>query len=1128
MTDKKEYRLFKVAKELNVSSGTLVEYLHKHGQKEVSDNLNTKVSQIQYDLLLKQFGSDKTQKEKVEMYREHRKDEQRTPKNLNEGKSEEAEELLSANQLRNEIDKKPEKLELFQKVKVIGKIDLENKNKKVVSEEEVKTEINTPPVVPTPPPVEPPVKEVPVIEENETPKVVTPPLKPIIRPVIENVVIEPPVFEEAKVVKPVDEVKPVEVVKPLEKVEMEIQERPKEENQPVREPYNRHKRNLELQKQQEREKTKTPTLKPEQKTQAPVLPKVENKEKAKFVNTKEEPVEVDTNNESDDAADSEVIRPSVERLPGLKVLGKINIVSEDTRKKKDKDKRRGGDLKKEGGKELIKDKDAKEVEGDEAKRKRKRKRKRKKTPGQEGAVVEGQGQGQNQNQKPRTEKPAADRDKLVERGTTPRSYERTSTINNRNNNTTANKDRNSGGTGNNTNNNNNRNQGANNNNRGTGNNTNNNNNRSGNNNTSNNRRDKKEKITDKQVQSSIRTTLSEMGKGASRSRQKQRRQKRDDVANKLQQQREHDLEQDKILRITEFITANEFANLIDVPVTEIIKKCFMLGMMVSINQRLDADVISIIADEYDLTIEFIDVTEEELEEEDDVDTDEDLVTRNPVITVMGHVDHGKTTLLDYLRKANVAAGEAGGITQHIGAYEVKLISGNKVTFLDTPGHEAFTAMRARGTKVTDVAIIVIAADDAVMPTTREAIAHAQSANVPMVFAINKIDKPGADVTRIKTQLAEMNLLVQDWGGKYQCQEIAAKFGTNVDDLLETVILESEILDLKANPKRHANGSVIESRVDKGRGNVVTMLVQNGTLKVGDVMVAGIHFGKVRALINQKGERITEAGPSTPVQVLGLSGLPQAGDKFQVYEEDSRAKEIAQKRQELYREQQFRQTKRVDLIEIARRRALGNFRELNLMVKGDVDGSVEALSGALLKLGSEEVAVNLVLKGTGAISESDVNLAAASDAVLIAFNVRPTPKAKVLAEKEGVSIRTYSIIYDAINDVKDALEGLLSPEVKEEMIATIDVRNVFKITKVGIVAGCYITSGKAHRSDLVRVIREGVVVADTSIETLKRFKEDVKEVSMGYECGIMLKGFTDIQEGDLLETYRTREIKRKLD
>lgn len=638
---------------------------------------------------------------------------------------------------------------------------------------------------------------------------------------------------------------------------------------------------------------------------------------------------------------------------------------------------------------------------------------------------------------------------------------------------------------------------------------------------------KKEKPTQKEVDKSIKDTLNQMVRGASRSRQKIRRAKRDSDAFRRDTEAQIAAEENKVISVTEFISANEFADLLEVHVNDIIKKSFELGMMISINQRLDAELMTIIAEEYGFIINFVDVTDEEIDIEEIEDSPEDLEKRTPIVTVMGHVDHGKTTLLDNLRKANVAAGEAGGITQHIGAYEVNVDKENQVTFLDTPGHEAFTAMRARGAKVTDVAIIVISADDAVMPQTKEAINHSEAAGVSMVFAINKIDKDGADPEKIKAQLAEMNYLVEDWGGKYQSQEISALKGTGVDDLLEKVILEAELLELKANDNRNAVGTVIEARLDKGRGNVATVLVQNGTLKVGDEVVAGIHYGKVRAMIDQNGNRVKESGPSKPVQLLGLGGSPQAGDKFHVFTEDGKAKNIAQRRQELFRQQQFRQTKRITLEEIGRRRAIGNFKELNVIIRGDVDGSVEALSGSLMKLSTEEVQVNIIAKGNGAITEADVNLAIASDAVLMAFNVRPNALARNLAEREEVDIRTYSVIYDAINDVRDALEGLLSPEIKEDEMGTAEIVEIFRITKVGIVAGGMVKSGKIKREDPVRVIRDGVVIYSSNLSSLKRFKDDVKEIFSGQEFGFTVENYPDLKAGDIIESYHVNEIRRKL-
>jgi translation initiation factor IF-2 len=637
------------------------------------------------------------------------------------------------------------------------------------------------------------------------------------------------------------------------------------------------------------------------------------------------------------------------------------------------------------------------------------------------------------------------------------------------------------------------------------------------------KRGKKKEISQKELGKSIRSTMAQLEQGSSRSRQRSRRAKRDADAEKRRMQEMRADEAARIIEVTEFITANEFANLIDVEVNDVIMHSFNLGRMITINQRLDAEVIELIAAEYGFGVEFVDAKEQDFVEIEEEDNPEDLKPRDPIITVMGHVDHGKTTLLDHLRKANVAEGEAGGITQHIGAYKAQ-VDDHHITFLDTPGHEAFTAMRARGAQVTDIVIIVIAADDAVMPQTKEAINHAQAAEVPMVFAFNKIDKPGANADKIRTQLADMDILVEDWGGDYQAQEISAKMGTGVDDLLEKVLIQAELLELQANPDRFASGTVIEARLDRGRGNVATMLVQRGTLKVGDPMVAGIHFGKVRALINQKGERVKEAGPATPVQVLGLTGQPAAGDRFQVYDSESSAKDVAQKRQELVREQTFRQRTRLSLDEFARTRDRG---ELNLIIKGDVDGSVEALAGSLLKLSTDEVNVNIVMKAVGGITENDVNLASASEAIILAFNTRPSAAARTLADREEIDIRTYSVIYDAINDVKAAMEGLLAPEIKEEVTGTAEIRDLFKISKVGTIAGCMVTSGKINRNDRIRVIRDGVVIYTDDIASLKRFKDDAKEVAAGFECGIMVQNYNDLKLGDVLESFKEIEIKRTL-
>ena len=630
--------------------------------------------------------------------------------------------------------------------------------------------------------------------------------------------------------------------------------------------------------------------------------------------------------------------------------------------------------------------------------------------------------------------------------------------------------------------------------------------------------------TEKEIQDQIKATLARLS-GTGKSKASKFRKEKRDLHAKRQEQMD-DQSAEKIIKVTEFVSANELAKMMNVQVNQIIATCMSLGLFVSINQRLDAETISVVAEEFGYTVEFVSADVQEAIS-DDVDDPNDLTSRAPIVTVMGHVDHGKTSLLDYIRKANVIAGEAGGITQHIGAYEVKLEDGRKITFLDTPGHEAFTAMRARGAKITDVAIIVVSADDSVMPQTREAINHAQAAGVPIVFAINKIDKPDANPEKIKEQLAAMNLLVEDWGGKYQSQDISAKKGLNVDKLLDRVLLEAELLDLKANPDRLAKGAVIESSLDKGRGYVTTILVQSGTLKIGDVVLAGCYSGRVKAMFNERGARITEAGPSAPAMILGMSGAPQAGDQFNVMEDEREAREIANKRLQLQREQGIRTHKHITLDEIGRRLAVGNFKELNVIVKGDVDGSVEALADSLLKLSNQEIQVNVIMKGVGQISESDVNLASASNAIIIGFQVRPSVSARKLAENEQIDIRLYSIIYDAINEVKAAMEGMLAPEFEEKIICNVQVREVFKIPKVGTIAGCMVLEGKISRNTKIRVVRDGIVVHSGELASLKRFKDDAKDVQAGMECGLNINNFNDIREGDVVEGYENVAVKRTL-
>ena len=635
-------------------------------------------------------------------------------------------------------------------------------------------------------------------------------------------------------------------------------------------------------------------------------------------------------------------------------------------------------------------------------------------------------------------------------------------------------------------------------------------------------------IDDNEIEKQIRDTLARLSPMGKSKTSKHNREKRQNVHAQMEEEMMHEMEQQNVLQVTEFVTANELATMMNVPVTKIIATCMSVGIFVSINQRLDAETIKLIADEFGFDVNFAseDVVNT-LHQIEETDKPEDLVTRNPIITVMGHVDHGKTSLLDYIRKTNVIAGEAGGITQHIGAYEVQTADGRKITFLDTPGHEAFTAMRARGAKMTDIAIIVIAADDKIMPQTVEAINHAQSAGVPIVFAINKIDKPGADPDRIKTELANMNLLVEEWGGKYQSQDISAKKGIGVEELLEKVILQADIMELKGNPNKRAKGTVIESALDKGRGYVAKLLVEDGTIRKGDPIVAGAVAGRVRAMYNERNQEVMSAGPSQPVLLLGLTGACQAGDTFNVMENEKEAKDIAAKRTQLQREQGIRTQTHLTLEEIGRRRALGNFKELNIIVKGDVDGSVEALSDSLLKLSNEEVQVNVIHKGVGQISENDVTLAMASDAIIIGFQVRPSVGARRMAETEHIDIRLYSIIYDAINELKDAIEGMLAPETQEKIVANLEIRETFKISKVGTIAGCMCLDGKINRQSNIRIIRDGIVVYTGKLASLKRFKDDVKEVVSGQDCGLNIENYNDIKVGDIVEAYEVIEIKRKL-
>lgn len=1064
MTENQSYRLAKVANELNVSVNKLADHLNGKGF-DVDAKPTSKISEEMYHVLLKDFKSEKELKDEA--------------KQLEKVRQKEIAELKKTAP-SNKPAPKAEEEEQFQDEILVKNLNPVDKAQE--TEPEPKPE----------PKAEEPKEEKSNDDSNagskvklEGPKVVDKidlsqfdkskkkPQKEMpkeqAKPKVE------PVKETPKQEKPVE--KPVEKVEP--KLELKIE--------PVVQP----KAELPVEKAAEKpveKKLEKPAPKPEvkleKKEETPVIKEKKEEPKPEVVeNKKPEPkiVPPAENNSEPEADDTKVegdgvMKPRKEELKGLTVMGKIDLSSFNSPTKK---------------------------KGPENSDQPKRKRKRKiasVASSDNPNVNRGNNQGNNNN-------------------------------NNNQNNNNQNRNNNNNNQNRNNNNNNQNNRGPNNQNRNNqGNNNNRNNNNNNNRNRSNNNEPKGE-ISQKEIQDKLKQTLARLNPGSKNPglgsiRAKARKQKRDSHAQIREGQELEKEAQSKILKVTEFISANELASLMGVSVTDVITACFSLGMMVSINQRLDAETITIVADEFGYDVAFVDANvQESLEEE--VDAEEDLLHRPPIVTVMGHVDHGKTSLLDFIRKANVVSGEAGGITQHIGAYEVKLHDGKKITFLDTPGHEAFTAMRARGAQVTDIVIIVIAADDSVMPQTREAISHAQAANVPIIFAINKIDKEGANPDKIREQLAAMNILVEDWGGKYQVQEIAAKKGLNVDLLLEKVLIEAEMLELKANPNRRAQGTVVEAQLDKGRGIVATLIVQKGTLRVGDPIVSGPHFAKIRAMFNERGQKISEAGPSTPVSVLGFQGAPQAGDKFNSMATEQEAKEVATKRQQLVREQGLRTKKHITLDEIGRRLAIGNFKELNVIVKADVDGSAEALADSLLKLSSQEIQVNVIHKSVGQISESDVLLASASDAIIVGFQVRPSTQAKKLAEQETIDIRYYSVIYKAIEEIQAAIEGMLSPEIQEKIVVNVDVREVFKISKVGTIAGCLVTDGKINRNTKVRVIRDGVVIHTGDIAALKRFKDDVKEVSAGYECGIQIKNFNNLEIGDTIEGYEEIEVKRKL-
>ena len=1000
-------RLNKVTRDLNVGITTVVEFLQKKGYT-IEASPNAKITEEQYAVLVKEFSTDKNLKIESEKFSQERQNKDRNKASISiEG--------FESKKEKEEVVKTVIPEEARPKLKQVGKIDLDNLNKKTASKV-----------------VEPAAK---VIEQ-------TPKAEPVVEKEVERKETPQP---EKETPKPV-------VVE---------EKKPESTPQPAPAPVLEEKKEPKIEKTEE----KTPQVKEMEKETPEAAPVQEKEEDDVFK-----------------------IRPT-EFKSKINVVGQIDLaaLNQSTRpKKKSKEEKRKEreekDKQRQEQRKLMKDAIIKEIRkgddkisknsvNDDAAKKKKRNRINKERVDINAAGTTNAGGASNNNQR-------------NDNANRP----------NRNNNSKPNGNNNQGGG------------------------------------KFNKDRFKKPvvkaEVSDEDVAKQVKETLARLTNKTKNKAAKYRKEKRENVQNRLMEQEEMEQEDSKILKLTEFVTANELASMMDIPVTQVIATCMSIGIMVSINQRLDAETINLVAEEFGYKTEYVsaEVAQAITEEEDN---EEDLQPRAPIVTVMGHVDHGKTSLLDYIRKANVIAGEAGGITQHIGAYNVKLEDGRHITFLDTPGHEAFTAMRARGAKVTDIAIIIVAADDNVMPQTKEAINHAMAAGVPIVFAINKVDKPHANPDKIKEELAAMNFLVEEWGGKYQSQDISAKKGTGVHDLLEKVLLEAEMLDLKANPDRKATGSIIESSLDKGRGYVATMLVANGTLKMGDIVLAGTSYGKVKAMFNERNQRIKEAGPSEPVLILGLNGAPAAGDTFHVIDTEQEARDIANKREQLQREQGLRTQKLLTLDEVGRRLALGDFHELNVIVKGDVDGSVEALSDSLIKLSTEQVQVNVIHKGVGQISESDVTLAAASDAIIVGFQVRPSSSAGKLAEQEGVDIRKYSVIYDAIEEVKAAMEGMLAPTLKEQITATIEVREVFNITKVGLVAGAMVKTGKVKRSDKARLIRDGIVVFTGAINALKRFKDDVKEVGTNFECGISLTNCNDIKVGDIIEAYEEVEVKQTL-
>lgn len=1010
-------RLNKVTRDLNVGITTAVEFLQKKGYT-VEANPNTKITEEQYAMLVKEFSTDKNLRLESERFIQERqnKDRNKASVSIDGYNKKEPEKTVADDVIKTVIpeDARP-------KFKPVGKIDLDKLNRKA-EKESMKEE-------PKPQPV--------VVEEKKMPEEV----KPVVNEVKKEEAIVTPVASESKSVK--KEPKPKVIEKPAETEKKVVEEVKKEEPKAVVSP----------------EKTEKKEVKPV--AEAPATP-IEKEEEGVFK-----------------------IRPT-EFVSKINVIGQIDLaaLNQSTRpKKKSKEEKR----KEREEKEKIRQDQKKQMKEAIIKEIRKDDNKQAKVTGKEGLDT---------NAKKKRNRINNNKEKVDVNNVASNFAHPTPNSERTNNNRGGNQ------------------QGG------------------GQNRNRNNNKDRfkkpvvKQEVSEEDVAKQVKETLARLTSKGKNKGAKYRKEKRDLVSNRMQELEDQEMAESKVLKLTEFVTANELASMMDVSVNQVIGTCMSIGMMVSINQRLDAETINLVAEEFGFKTEYVsaEVAQAIVEEED---APEDLEHRAPIVTVMGHVDHGKTSLLDYIRKANVIAGEAGGITQHIGAYHVTLEDGRKITFLDTPGHEAFTAMRARGAKVTDIAIIIVAADDDVMPQTKEAINHAAAAGVPIVFAINKIDKPHANPDKIKETLAQMNYLVEEWGGKYQSQDISAKKGIGVPELMEKVLLEAEMLDLKANPNRNATGSIIESTLDKGRGYVATVLVSNGTLKMGDIVLAGTSYGRVKAMFNERNQRVAQAGPSEPVLILGLNGAPAAGDTFHVIDTDQEAREIANKREQLQREQGLRTQKLLTLDEVGRRIALGNFQELNVIVKGDVDGSIEALSDSLIKLSTEQIQVNVIHKAVGQISESDVTLAAASDAIIIGFQVRPSASARRFAEQEGVDIRLYSVIYAAIEEVKAAMEGMLAPEVKEVVTATIEVREVFHITKVGTVAGAVVKEGKVKRSDKARLIRDGIVIFSGSINALKRFKDDVKEVGTNFECGISLVNYNDLKVGDMIETYEEVEVKQTL-